>query len=295
MGNMSESTETLSRNESTRIYTLFYSFFLIPFMIAIFGAVFFLLFRFITFETDDASALLNQVKIGSASKRWQSAFELSKVFNNPDKIPTDASFKNQMISAYNHAIHDDPLVRAYLALAMGVTRDDFYADILTKGLDDENRESRLAAVQAVGMIGAPNAGPRLHTIAQDSDFPNERLAATIALGLIGDDASIPLLKELLEDDEPNIQWDAAIALAKMGDASGAFIIESLMDRHYLDSFPHVDPTEKNQAILVAIEVASFLKNDRLENKLVTLAESDENLKIRDAAMKALKSAYNRVI
>jgi len=84
---MNENVTQLSKKESTRIYTLFYSFFLIPFMIAIFGAVFFLLFRFITFETNDASALLNQVKIGSASKRWQSAFELSKVFNNPDKIP----------------------------------------------------------------------------------------------------------------------------------------------------------------------------------------------------------------
>ena len=58
-----------TKNNSSRIYTLFYSFFLIPFMIAVFGAIFFLLFRFITFETDDASELLNQVKIGSATKR----------------------------------------------------------------------------------------------------------------------------------------------------------------------------------------------------------------------------------
>ncbi|MBT4554362.1 MAG: HEAT repeat domain-containing protein [Candidatus Marinimicrobia bacterium] len=292
---MSETPEILSKKESTRIYTLFYSFFLIPFMIAIFGAVFFLLFRFITFETDDASALLNQVKIGSASKRWQSAFELSKVFNNPDKIPTDISFKNQMVSSYNHAIHDDPLVRAYLALAMGVTQDDFYATVLVDGLNDENRESRLAAVQAVGMIGTSAASPKLKELVQDSNFPQERLASTIALGLIGDEESIPLLRELLEDEEPNIQWDAAIGLAKMGDSTGAFIIESLMDRHYLSAFPQVDESEKNQAILIAIEVASFLKNDRLENKLITLAESDENLKIRDAAMKTLESAYNRVL
>jgi hypothetical protein len=61
-------------------------------MIAIFGAVFFLLFRFITFETNDASALLNQVKIGSASKRWQSAFDLSKLFNYHYKIETFFSF-----------------------------------------------------------------------------------------------------------------------------------------------------------------------------------------------------------
>ena len=292
---MNEKTSTISKEESSRIYTLFYSFFLIPFMIAIFGAVFFLLFRFITLATNDASALLNQVKIGSASKRWQSAFELSKVFNDPDKIPTTASFKNQMVSSYNHSIHDDPLVRAYLALAMGVTRDKFYSDILIEGLNDENRESRLAAVQAVGLIGAKNAGSRLKEIVENSDFSNERLAATISLGLIGDAGSIPMLKELLEDEEPNIQWDAAVALAKMGDPSGAFIIENLMDRQYLNAFPQVDEAEKNQAILVAIEVSSLLKQDRFETKLVSLAKSDENLRIRNAAMKTLQSAYNRVI
>ena len=113
------------KEESSRIYTLFYSFFLIPFMIAIFGAIFFLLFRFITYETNDASELLNQVKIGSATKRWQSAYELSKVLNNPETVPEDLSFKNQMLSAYDHSINDDPLVRAYLAIAMGATGDEY--------------------------------------------------------------------------------------------------------------------------------------------------------------------------
>ena len=56
------------KNENSRIYILFYSFFLIPFMIAVFGAVFFLLFKFITYETNSAEDLLNQVKVGSASK-----------------------------------------------------------------------------------------------------------------------------------------------------------------------------------------------------------------------------------
>ena len=99
----------------------------------------------------------------------------------------------------------------------------------------------------------------------------------------------------MEDEEPNIQWDAAIALAKMGDTSGAFIIANLLDRNYLNSFPEVDETEKTQAIMVAIEIASMIKTKSLEPKLVTLAESEENLKIRDAAMKTLLSAYNRVI
>ena len=284
-----------TKQEASRVYVLFYSFFLIPFMIAVFGALFFILFRFITFETDDAAELLNQVKIGSASKRWQSAFELAKVFNTPEKIPADPSFKNQMVSAYNHSIHDDPLVRAYLALAMGVTRDEFYSDALLIGLDDEDRESRLAATQAVGMIGTKKATAKLQDLVSKSDYPDERLAATIALGLIGDKKSIPFLKDLLEDEEPNIQWDAAIALAKLGDISGVFIIENLLDREYLNAFPEVDEVEKDQAIMVAIKVSSRLKDDRFVTKLVRLAKSDVNLKIRDAALKTLQSTYNRVI
>ena len=285
----------ITKQEASRVYVLFYSFFLIPFMIAVFGAIFFLFFKFITFETDDASELLNQVKIGSASKRWQSAFELSKVFNTPEKIPADLSFKNQMVSAYNHSIHDDPLVRAYLALAMGVTRDEFYSDALLIGLDDEDRESRLAATQAVGMIGTKKATAKLQDLVSKSDYPDERLAATIALGLIGDEKSIPFLKDLLEDEEPNIQWDAAIALAKLGDISGVFIIENLLDRQYLNAFPEVDEVEKDQAIMVAIKVSSRLKDDRFVTKLVRLAKSDVNLKIRDAALKTLQSTYNKVI
>jgi HEAT repeat protein len=260
------------KSESSRIYTLFYSFFLIPFMIAIFGAVFFLLFRFITFETEDASELLNQVKIGSATKRWQAAYELSKVFNNPKTIPTDLSFKNQMISSYNHAINDDPLVRAYLAIAMGVTADNFYGNELV-----------LTAV------------PVLSEIIKTSDYQDERLAATMSIGFIGDPSAIPLLNALLEDEEPNIRWDAAVALAKMGEKSSVRILENLMDREYLSSFPELDYKEVNKVIMIAIETSTVIKDSRFEPKLVLLAKSDENLKIRDAAMKTLKKTYNRII
>ena len=285
----------IQKSESNRIYTLFYSFFLIPFMIAIFGAVFFLLFKFITYETNDAAELLNQVKIGSATKRWQSAYELSKVLNNPETIPEDISFKNQMISAYKHSINDDPLVRAYLAIAMGATRDIFYGNQLIIGLNDENRESRLAAIQAVGMVGENSAIKKLEKIATRSDYQDERLAATMSLGFIGDTNSIPTLNKLLNDHEPNIRWDAAIALAKMGEKSSMPIIENLMDRDYLMTFPELDYNEINKVIMIAIETSSLLTDSKFEPKLTKLAKSDENLKIRDAAIKTLKSTYDRVI
>ncbi len=283
------------KEDSSRIYTLFYSFFLIPFMIAIFGAIFFLLFRFITYETNDASELLNQVKIGSATKRWQSAYELSKVLNNPETIPEDISFKNQMVSAYDHSINDDPLVRAYLAIAMGATGDQFYAEELVNGLEDESRESRLAAIQAVGMVRSELAVVQLIDIINNSDYQDERLAATMSLGFIGDSRAIPKLNELLEDDEPNIRWDSAIALAKMGEESSVPIIENLMDREYLMTFPELDYKEINKVIMTAIETSSIVLDNRFEPRLVELARSDESLTVRDAAIKTLKKSYDRAI
>ena len=292
--NMQTPTE-LGKSDSSRIYTLFYSFFLVPFMIAIFGAIFFLLFRFITFETNDASELLNQVKIGSATKRWQSAFELSKVLNNPKTVPDDLTFKNQMISAYKHSINDDPLVRAYLAIAMGATGDNYFSENLIEGLTDDSRESRLAAIQAVGMVKAKSAVTTLSKIVKNSDYSDERLAATMSLGFIGDIETIPVLTELLEDEEPNIRWDAAIGLAKMGEKSSIPIIENLMDRNYLMTFPELDYNEINKVILVAIETTALIKDSRFKSKLILLAESDENLTVRDAAIKTLKTSYDRVI
>jgi|TARA_B100000902_G_scaffold301269_1_gene289021 HEAT repeat protein len=264
-------------------------------MIAIFGAIFFLLFRFITYETNDASELLNQVKIGSATKRWQSAYELSKVLNDPETIPQELSFKNQMISAYDHSINDDPLVRAYLAIAMGATGDQFYAEDLVNGLKDDSRESRLAAIQAVGMVRSKLAVMRLIDIIDKSDYQDERLAATMSLGFIGDSKAIPKLNELLEDDEPNIRWDSAIALAKMGEKSSIPVIENLMDRDYLKTFPQLDYKEINKVIMTAIETSSLVVDNRFEPRLMELAKTDENLTVRDAAIKTLKRSYDRII
>jgi len=285
-------TDQQKKSENSRIYVLFYSFFLIPFMIAVFGAVFFLLFKFVTYETNDVEKLLNQVKIGSASKRWQSAFELAKVLNNPDKEPLSASFKDQLSSAYARSIHDDPLVRSYLAMAMGATQDTIFGQSLILGLKDESIETRIAAVQALGMIQYAPAVDSINSLIQDADTETERLSATISLGMIGDRKAIPFLENLLEDEEANIRWDAAIALAKMGNNSGAYIIEGLLDREYLNKFSQIDPIEKKKVLMVAIKTASILFDKRFEDDLISLSKNDADLKIRDAAIKALKNNYS---
>ena len=74
-------TEQTQEQNPSKIYALFYSFFLIPFMLAIFGALFFFMFQFLTYEKNTSADLLDNIQSGSATKRWQSAFELSNMLD----------------------------------------------------------------------------------------------------------------------------------------------------------------------------------------------------------------------
>ena len=177
-------------------------------------------------------------------------------------------------------------------MAMGSTKDTIFGNVLINGLKDETLETRIAAIQALGMIQYKPAVKPMSDLIQKTDTETERLSATISLGMIGDKSAIPSLERLLEDEQANIRWDAAIALAKMGEKSGAYIIEGLLDRDYLNQFKEVDPIEQSRVLMVAINTASILFDKRFESKLSFLSENDQDLSIRDAAIKALEKNYN---
>ena len=280
---------------SSKVYTLYYAFFLIPLMITIFGVMFFFMFKVLTYETSSPEDYLTDIQIGSATKRWQAAFELSKLLSNPEMVPTDEGFKNKMISIYEHSIHDNPMVRTYMALAMGRTGQQEYGPTLMNGMNDKDKGSRLAAIKALGLLAYAPAVNGIQEFADEKYLNAERLAATIALGNMGDKSLIPILQKLLDDEEPNIRWDAAIALAKLEDSSGVEVIVNLLDRSYFDHFTEVDEEEEVQAIMIAIQVSSQFPSNLFVTNLLKLAAFDKNMQIRDLAIKTLDKTYNRKI
>jgi hypothetical protein len=291
---MTESVQELQEKNS-KVYTLYYAFFLIPLIITIFGVMFFFMFKVLTYESSSPHEYLTNIQIGSATKRWQSAYELSKLLSIPELVPLDAGFKNKMVSIYKKSIHDDPMVRMYLALAMGRTGQQEFGPALIEGLEDEDIGSRLAAIKALGILRFEPSVIQVRKFIQDSYSNEEKLAAIITLGSLGDISVISDLQKLLEDEEPNIRWDAAIALVKLGDLSGNQTINNLLDRSYLNNFSEVDEEEKVQAILVAIQVSSQYPSENFITNLLKLATFDNNMKIRDLAIKTLDKTYNRKI
>jgi len=282
---------TNSKEQST-VTVLVHSFFVIPFIIAVFGLIFFFMIQVLIKESSSAEEYLNQVKIGSSTKRWQSAFELGKILSNPKLIPEGETFKKEMILTYKNSMNDNPLVRTYLALGMGRTGDQYYGEALMAGIDDVDPNSRSAAINALGMIQYKPAIENIKKILKDKNSNEDRLTAVIALGMIGDESVVSDLKKLLFDEEPNIRWDASIALAKLGDSSGINEILNLLDRSYFDNYKNVDDWEISQAMMIAIKITEKLIDDKFIPKLKYIATNDPNMKIRDSALKILKNTYN---
>ena len=283
-------SKTMQENHTEKksvLQVVIHSFFVVPFIIAIFAVIIFLVIRLMTTEPNSARDYLEDVKIGGTTKRWQGAFELSKLLSNPKMIPKDEMFVNEMISTFEYSSNDrDKRIRQYLAIAMGATKDERYSSTLINAIESTDIGVVQACAFALGNIGDTKAIEPLKKILSDSD-PQVRLHGVIALGKIGGQSSIEPLRKMLTDIEPNIRWDAAIGLAKQKDSSGRSILLDLLDRKYLNSFPNVDEKEKVQVILVTISVSHFVQNQELKLKLERLMDEDLNLKIREAARIAL--------
>ena len=112
----------MSEEKKSVFQVIIHSFFVVPFIIAIFGVLIFLMVRVLTLEPSTAHDYLEDVKIGGSTKRWQGAFELSKILANPNSIPLDDRFVNDLISTYKYSENErDNRIQIYLALAMGRT------------------------------------------------------------------------------------------------------------------------------------------------------------------------------
>ena len=282
--NNNHATDNLKKKSLLKV--TIHSFFIIPFLVTVFCLLLYGLFHILTNEEHSVYDYLNDVKVGSFTKRWQSAFELSKILANHDLIPSDDRFVNELTVIFEQAKYDDDRVRQYLALAMGRTGNIKFVDPLLAALPGEKESNVPALIHALGLLKSKKSLPAISSYVNDAN-PKIRLTSVIALGNIGDAGSLPDLKLALGDEEPNVQWDAAIALAKLGDASGRDILEKLLSRDYLAKFPEVDPYEQDQALVVAIEASTLLDDPSLNAMIRNLSRKDRNMNVRRAAMKAI--------
>ena len=288
--------ETPEEAEAPRQTTPFLvlQFFVFPMAIVAVCVTVFVIFGLVAGESRGAKEYLGEVRSGGASRRWQAAFELSKVLQaHKDPALQDPKFAESLLALFRDSKNDDPRVRRYLALAMGRLKDPRAVPLLIEALDEDSgqaadAETQIYALWALGAIADPGALPALMRAARSAD-PGLRKTAVHALGSFPGDESRTALVEAVGDAVEDVRWNAAIALARRGDAAAAPVLASVLDREHLKA-AGLGPELCEETLLQGVAVAPALKDDAVRKALEKLRDSDPSLKVREAARRALLAA-----
>jgi len=284
-----DENETKNEEQPQSLFGIIvHSFFIIPFLIVVFCLVLFTAITLLTREQQTAFDFIEDIKTGGLTKRWQGAFELSKLLAQPELIPDDKRFTAELINAFYKSKHDDNRVRQYLALAMGRTANPDFFEPLVKDFKNEKEENLYALIYALGLLQDKRA---TEILSGYLDHPQARIrsASVVALGNIADPRAVDQLKTALNDSEPNVQWGAALSLAKLHNSTGKDILANLLDVEYLKQFKKIDPEEQTHLMLMAVEAADLLNEPCLMKQVKILSTKAKNMKVRAAAFKALKN------
>lgn len=260
--------------------------FIIPAVIVGLSIVVFLLFGWIASEGKDARDYLQEIKQGSSGRRWQAAFELSRIIVRDKASREDPRLGGEVAELLADPETDDPLIRRYLLLALEEIGDPAHAGAVAAALEDPDQGVRLYAARAMAALGRSPADPALIGMAADED-PALRKMAIYALGKIGDAAAVTAIRPRLDDPVEDVRWNAALALAVLGDGSGIGVIRQMLDPAYLDAIEGITEPQKIEARINAVQAAYRLGDPELRRLVEQVGREDTSLKVRDAALRAL--------
>jgi len=261
-------------------------FFLVPAVVVAASVGVFFFFAWLVSDEKTGVDYLREIQTGSANRRWQAAFELSKIINMDSEKRRMEGLVPEMIDAFEGALDDDPRVRHYLALCLGHLGDRTASPTLIAALEDNDATTRLYAAWGLGNLGDPRGVEPLLEKFDDVD-PGVRKMAVYATGALGDPRAVPGLQVALGDPDRDVSWNAAVALAQLGDASGESQLLLMLDREYLDGLSEIDDARKLLAMESAIKASGLVKTEALEARLREIASSHPNLALRKLALGAL--------
>lgn len=286
--------EPAARSPLVAAPALAVQFFLIPLVVVGITVLVYVGFRSLIADDRSAQDYLMEIRTGGLNRRWPAAYELSRQMADP-KVRADRSLAPALEAAYDEAEHD-PKVRQYLALALGRLDPPLSSRAvasLTKALDDADGEARLAAIWALGSSGDAAVAQRLRPLYESQDAGIRKMVV-YALGALPGDAQVQTLRAALEDATADVRWNAAIALARHDKADGLPVIRQMLDRAHVEgtvtrevsASGDIDPVA--DVMIGGVRAAAALRDVSLKGTLEGLSREDRSLKVRQAALDALK-------
>ena len=269
-------------------------FFLIP--LAVVGVIILVYggFRMLLTTERTPAELLSDVRTGGRERRWPAAYELSRMLSDPRTEAQNPRLGAAIVQAFVDSEGDDPRVRRYLALAIGrLAAPPIEAvDELTAALGDADTETRISVIWALASLGDESTVDDIEAMYR-SDDAGVRKMAVYALGALVGSGDHATLRNALDDPAADVQWNAAVALARHGRSEGTTVIRRMLDREYVTRMvtrraSTDDPLDPVSEVIVSgLQAAASLQAAELRQPIEVLSETDQNLRVRELAMKTL--------
>ena len=290
--------EAAARKPRSAAPAIAVQFFLIPLIVV--GATVLVYIGFRSLLSDDRSAeeYLTDIRTGGSNRRWPAAYELSRLMADPEFVRREeAKLAPELTKAFADSKSDDPRVRQYLALTLGRLTPPLPAEtrqLLVEALNDQDSQTRISAIWALGSTGDRSVVPDLER-QYTSEDAGVRKMAVYALGSMPVDAGNETLMKALEDAEADVQWNAAIALARHGRHEGVPVLRRMLDRAYVERNvsrqpqPRDDIDPVGEVMISGLRAIAALREATLSEQVRALSTDDQNLKVRQAARETLKT------
>ena len=273
-------------------------FFLIPLLVVGATVMVYIGFRSLLSEDRSAEEYLTDIRSGGSNRRWPAAYELSRLMADPEFVKREeAILAPELTKAFAESKNDDPKVRQYLALTLGRLTPPLPADtrqLLVDALDDPDSQTRISAIWALGSTGDASVAADIERQYQ-SDDAGVRKMVIYALGSMPVAEGNDTLVTALDDQEPDVQWNAAIALARHGRHEGVPVLRRMLDRAYVERNVTRQPQARDDvdpvgAVMISgLRAIAALKEGTLSEQVKALSTGDQNVKVRQAAIEALKN------
>ena len=287
--------ENATRNPVVAAPALAVQFFLIPLAVVGITVSVYVGFRSLLANDRTPQEYLSEVRNGGSDRRWPAAYELSRLMGDP-KVRADKTLAPALVKAFEAAKEDDPRIRQYLALAIGrldpPLPPEAVAD-LKSALDSTDGESRVSAIWALGSSGDASVVATLLPLAT-SDDKGIRKMVVYALGALPGTAQVATLSTALQDAEPDVRWNAAVALSRKGNHDGVAVLRQMLDRQYVEQAVKRDVRQDEDrdpiadVMISGLRAAATLKDEGLKPSVTNLSRQDRSMKVRQAALEALK-------
>jgi HEAT repeat protein len=270
-----------------------YSWVVLPLLVGLAAILFYTTVLALTSADPDPCRLIEDVRYGSAAKRWQSAFHLARVMPYSAAAPDEERFLRAARAAFHETAGErDSAARQYMALALGRSGKRAFVPDLLRALEADPPRNRPYLIHALGLLEDPRAIPALTPFVQDLHAP-VRLQAVFALGGIGDPSASDRVAPALADPELPIRWAAAVALAKLADSRGKPVLQQLLQGDDQVQFTG-DPSEREEVMVAAVRAAALLDDPQLAAAIAQRGRHDRSMRVRAAALTALDAGSERV-